>query len=341
MDVYQQYEGGYRPTVTIDLGRLVGNFRRLAARQPSAEAAAVVKCDAYGLGLLPCARALVERGGCQTFFVAHPEEGARLRDGLADLAPEAEIFVLNGPTLASLPVFRAARLTPVVNSLRQARLWTDHHAGEPCGLHADVGIHRLGVPADEIDAALALPGLNATLFMGHLSCAGTPDDPTNDQELERFRMLADRAGKARLSLVSSGGALIGDAFGFDLIRLGVGLYGVSPFGEEVKEVKPVATLTAEVLQAQTVPAGGRVGYSGLFEAKRPTRLATLALGYGDGFPRAAPADGGAGSVNVVVGGAACPVVGCVSMDLVTVDVTEAPGDVAPGDQAEVFGDRMR
>ncbi len=338
MNAYDEFAGGYRPTVSVDLGRLVGNFQRLAARQPDAEAAAVVKCDAYGLGLVPCARALARHGDCRTFFVAHPEEGARLREALRDSVPDAEIFILNGPTRASLPIFDEGRLTPVINSLAQATLWAETRPGAPCAVHADVGIHRLGVPAEELSDVLSLRDLKPTLFMAHLSCAGAPDDPTNEAELKRFRTLAADAGDVRLSLVSTGGALIGEAFGFDLLRLGVGLYGVSPFGAPVPEVKPVATLTAEVLQVQSVPVGGRVGYGGLFEAARPTRLATLAIGYGDGFPRAAPASGGEASVRVVIGGTPCPVVGCVSMDLVTVDITDAPASVAPGDAAEIFGD---
>ncbi|MBI1392058.1 MAG: alanine racemase [Alphaproteobacteria bacterium] len=331
---------GYRPIVEINLDRIVGNFERLASRQPAATPAAVVKCDAYGLGLVPCSRILAIRCACNMFFVAHPEEGLALRKALDRIAPTAEIFVLNGPSERSLPAFDAGKLTPILNSLAQTRLWTAERAGVPAALHADVGINRLGVPANELEEALGAPGLNLCLLMGHLSCAGTPDNSANAIELTRFRELAKAARAPRASLVSSGGVMISEEFGFDVVRLGVGLYGVSPFDAPIPEVRPAATLTAEILQVQSLRMDAKVGYGGLFRARRPTRLATIALGYGDGLPRHAPPSDDANRAYVDVGGVACPLVGRVSMDLATIDITDAPTEVAAGDRVEVFGDKM-
>ena len=317
--------------VDVDLSALITNFERLAAASVGATPAAVMKCDGYGLGAIAAARVLAKRKNCQVFFVAHAIEGVQLRAGLADLAPGAEIFVLNGP-IGDLQIYHDARLTPVLNSLDQAKQWVEAHPDMPAAVHFDTGFNRLGAPEREIDAILSLKRLRINMVMSHLAHAGTRAHPATGQQKRRFDALQAKCPDARRSLVSTGGALIGPDYGADLLRLGIGLYGVSPFGCPVDEIDPVATLSAPVIQIFDIAPGDAVGYDGLFVADRPTRIATLSIGYGDGFPRAA-GDG----ANVSIGGFTCPVVGRVSMDLTTIDITHAPGAISIGDRAEIFG----
>lgn len=329
---------GSRPVVEVDLDALCENFRRLAALAPDARTAGVVKCDAYGLGAGPISRALAREAGCRIFFVAHAEEGVRLRADLAEDAPDAEIFVFHGGSPATLELFGEARLTPILNSLDQARLWAARGRG-PAALHIDTGMRRLGAPAGEIAAIAEIDGLSISVLMSHLANGFDADHPANASQRDALAGAAARFPGAAVSLAASGGALLGPAYAFDMVRLGVGLYGVDPLerdddaGSDV--VAPVARLTAEVLQTQDVAPGERVGYGGTFEAKRPTRLATVALGYGDGFLRA-----GSNEAQAFVGGAPCPVAGRISMDLTTLDVTDAPTPVSPGDRAEFFGPNL-
>ncbi|MEM9899615.1 MAG: alanine racemase, partial [Pseudomonadota bacterium] len=282
--------------------------------------------------------ALAAKANCRTFFVAHPEEGAAVKSVARELHIDARVFVLNGPSTNSLEIFNEAGLLPVLNSLDQATLWAQAFPDAAAALHVDVGMNRFGVPTQDVDELLQIPSLAPTLLMAHLSHAGTPEDAINQAQLEKFGLLTQKLPGVPTSLSSTGGTLIGAGFGFDMLRLGVGLFGVSPFETSVPEVLPVATLKAEVLQVQTVPAGSPVGYNGTFCADRPSRIATLAVGYGDGLPRHAPTSSENGpSATVHIGGALCPVVGRVSMDLTTVDITEAPEHVVAGDQAEIFG----
>ena len=319
----------YNPTFEIDLAALCANYRRLARATPKATAAAVVKCDAYGLGADAVGRALFRREDCQTFFVAYSEEGAALRGALG---PEAEIFVFNGPRPENLKTYRDFALTPVLNSPEQAALWAAKMGGAPAALHIDTGMHRLGVAPATLGAIKAINGLNLTLVMSHLACASDSAHAMNERQRAAFAQLAAQFPTARRSLASSGGALIGEAFGFDMVRLGVGLYGVSPFDNAAAVFAPVATLTAPVIQLHSMKAGETVGYGASFTADRDRDLATVGLGYGDGYPRA-----GSNSGAAFLAGALCPILGRVSMDLIVLDVTAAPSRPKIGDRAEFFG----
>jgi alanine racemase len=320
------------PRFDIDLAALCDNYRRLKQSAPGAEAAAVVKCDAYGLGAERVAAVLRQKEGCRTFFVAYSEEGAALRRALG---AGPEIFVFNGPFPDSLPAYRDAALTPVLNTPEQAALWAEAAPGAPTALHVDTGMNRLGLSSDEAASLAAHSGLNATMVISHLACAAAPDHPMNDRQRAAFAEIAGRFPHARKSLSSSGGALIGAPFAFDLVRLGVGLYGVNPHDDRPSEMKPVARLTAAIIQLRRAAAGETVGYGATFTTRRPTVLATVALGYGDGLPRAASNRGSA-----ALGGVPCPIVGRVSMDLTVLDVSDAPAPPQIGDRAEFFGERI-
>ena len=321
-----------KPSIDIDLAALAANFRALADATPGATPAGVVKCDAYGLGLAPVARTLAIKEGCRSFFVAYAETGAALRTALADIAPDAQIFIFNGPGDDALAEFYASRLTPILNTLEQAALWASAFPGAPAALHVDTGMNRLGLPPADLDALAAIKGLNVEMVMSHFACASMPGAPMLADQQAAFEDIAARYPDARRSLASTGGALIDSSYGYDLTRLGIGLYGIGPFGAPHKDIRPVATLSAPVIQLRNVKAGDSAGYDRSHVFDDPARLATIALGYGDGFPRA-----GSNSACAFIGGAPCPVVGIISMDLIILDVTNAPDAVSIGDRAELFG----
>lgn len=318
-----------RPLLEIDLAALCENYRRLAAATPRAEAAGIVKCDAYGLGAEEVGRVLQQKAGCRSFFVASSEEGAALR---AALGSEAEIYVFYGPFAGALDAFRDHRLTPVINTLEQASLWASAFAGAPAAIHIDTGMNRLGLPLADLAGLHSVSGLKVSLAISHLACAAQPADPMNARQLKLFTEAAARFPEARRSLSSSGGALIGEEFGFDLVRLGVGVYGASPLDEGDPIVKSVARLSAPVIQLREIGRGETVGYGATFAAERPTTLATVAIGYGDGLLRS-----GSGKAGAVLGGAYCKIAGRISMDLIVLDVTDAPHAISIGDPAEFFG----
>ena len=320
------------PYVEIELSALARNFRAIADATPGAEPAAVVKCDAYGLGLSAVSRALALKEKCRTFFVAHAPTGADLRNALSDVAPNAEIYVFNGPAHDTIALFHDHALLPVINTLDQARLWNERGDGAPIALHVDTGMNRLGLPDDELDALTEFEHLNVSVIMSHFACASTPGAPMLEQQRTKFEQMARRFPEARRSLASTGGALMNPEYGYDLTRLGVGVYGVGPFDGPHPDIMPVARLAAPILQIRDVAAGESTGYDRTHVFTGRARIATVALGYGDGVPRAASNAGVA-----YVGGARTPVVGRVSMDLIVLDITQCPQPVAPGDVAEFYG----
>jgi alanine racemase len=325
-----------QPTVEIALDALCANYRLVRAAAPGAECAAVVKCDAYGLGAVEVARALAAREGCATFFVAYPEEGAALRRALGDA--RARIYVLNG-TGRDPALLREWELTPVLNNPEDAAIWAAAAPGAPAALHIDTGMNRLGCDPGLLAGLRDVDGLSVTLVMSHLACASDPAHPMNAMQRSRFEAAAAMFRQARRSLAASAGVLAFPAWAYDLVRPGVALYGANPFDHPRADgaeagLKPVARLTAPVLQMRDIDAGESVGYGADFRAPRAMRLATVALGYGDGFLRA-----GGGRGAAILGGARAPIVGRISMDLITLDASAA-GDIAPGARAEFFGPSM-
>jgi alanine racemase len=300
-----------RARLTIDLDAVAANWRALDARSGGGvETAAVVKADAYGLGADRVGPALAA-AGARSFFVALAEEGAALR---AALGPGPEISVFSGLMPGDAPLCAEAGLTPVLNSLGQIADFLRLLPGHPCALQLDSGMHRLGLPPADVPAAAELvPRLAPRLVISHLACADEPDDPANAAQLEAFTALAGRFPGLRRSLAATGGVLLGPRYHFDLARPGVGLYGGLPFAD----ARPVVTLALPVIQVRDVLPGGRVGYGGAWTAPRPSRIATVAAGYADGLLRAV-----GGGVRLYAGERPVPVVGRVSMDVITADVTE-------------------
>jgi alanine racemase len=311
--------------LTIDLDAIAANWRALGRLAAPAEAAAVVKADAYGLGLAPVGRALAAAGARQ-FFVALASEALALR---AALGPGPVIHCLNGLMPGDTAAFAQASIRPVLNAPEQVAWARD--SGLDCALQIDTGMNRLGLETAEL-AAAPLEGLRLTLVMSHLACADEPGHPMNAAQRAAFAaMTADPrlAGLPR-SLAATGGTLLGADYHFDLVRPGVGLYGGLPFAA----ARPVVTLDVAVVQVRDVAAGEAVGYAAAWVAPRPSRIATIASGYADGLIRAM-----GGRLAAWHGDVALPLVGRVSMDLITLDATDAPG-LKPGETVRLLGARQ-
>ncbi len=273
----------------------------------------MLKADAYGIGAAPVGRAL-RAAGVRTFFVALAEEGAALREALG---PGPAIHVLGGMMDGDAPLVTAHDLVPCLNSADQVRAFLAACPGRPAALQLDSGMNRLGLEAADLDAlADVLPALAPVLVMSHLACADAPGHPLNAAQRAAFGAAAARFPGARLSLAATGGVLLGPDFHLDLVRPGIGLYGGLPFAG----ARPAVTLELPVIQVRDVAPGEAVGYGAGWTATRPSRIATLSAGYADGLLRAL---GGAG-VTLWAGDTPVPMVGRVSMDLITADVTDLP-----------------
>lgn len=319
--------------LTIDLDALAANYRLLAERAAPARCAAVVKADGYGLGVEPVARTLAGAGG-STFFVAHLDEGVALRGVLDD----PEIFILNGLMPDMEAVFREHRLIPVLNDLGQIARWKSfcaQHGALPAGVHIDTGMSRLGLPPQELETLVAEPerldGMDLCLVMSHLACADTPGHPLNRRQQADFAAAIARLPKARASLSASSGIFLGADWHFDMVRPGVSLYGSAPVPGEANPMSPVVTLEGQILQIREVDAPRTVGYGATHRFTAPTRVATVAAGYADGYLRSISGGGTAYISEIAV-----PVVGRVSMDLITIDVSTVP-DARLGDPVELIG----
>jgi alanine racemase len=315
-------------TLTIDLGAIRANYRLLRGRLGGTACAAVVKADAYGLGAAVVAPALAAEG-CRQFFVAHLDEALALRP----LLPEAEVFVLNGLPAGAEVDCAAHRVTPVLNSLAQVDAWAAHSRrldrALPAALQVDSGMSRLGLSDAEIDALAEDPrrleGIGLRLVMSHLVCAERQDHLMNREQLRRFKAVRARLPKAPASLANSSGVFLGPDFHFDLARPGAALYGLAPVAGEANPMRPVVRLRGRIVQTRVIAAGTAVGYGASWQAAGPRRIATIAVGYADGYLRSL-----GNCATAFAGGTAVPLVGIVSMDTATFDVTDAPQAVEGG-----------
>ncbi|MEM7319679.1 MAG: alanine racemase [Pseudomonadota bacterium] len=293
--------------LTIDLVALADNWHTLD-RKTSTETAAVVKADGYGLGAANVARTLVN-AGARNLFVAVAEEGAAVR---RSVGPGPVISVFSGHMQGDVDLLRDHDLTPMLNSVDQMLRHVEQLPRHAFGIQLDTGMNRLGIEPAEWAALkdIALRQM-PTLIMSHLACADEPGHAMNAQQLHVFKELTGDID-VKKSLAATGGLLLGPEYHFDLCRPGVGLYG----GEPYDEAKAVVTLDLPVIQVRDVAAGETVGYGNTWTARAPARIATVSAGYADGLHRAL----GQG-LAVYVGQVACPIVGRVSMDLITVDVS--------------------
>ncbi|MCP3056405.1 alanine racemase [Aurantimonas marianensis] len=346
------------PVVEIDRAALIANWRMLDSRNSGAKTGAAVKANGYGLGAVEVATALFE-AGCRDFFVAWAEEGAALRGTLDRLQADASnasadprIFVLQGLEPATVPLYLARNLIPVLSTPDDIAVWqaglraTTRKA--PAAVQFETGMNRLGLTSKDarLAADLAASGeLELCLVMSHLASA---DEPTSQsaEQLERFRALAGLFPSVPRSLANSAGVFLGPDYAFDLTRPGIALYGGEAGPGSSEAIRAVARLTASVLQVRIAKAGEAVGYGAAARLDRDTRIATVGIGYADGYHRAAS---GAGvgmrqlrpGAEAILAGRRVPVLGRVSMDLTLLDVSGLPEDaVRPGARAEFFGPDM-
>jgi alanine racemase len=330
--------------LTIDLDAIAANYRLLADRLDGAQCAAVVKADAYGLGIDRIAPALAA-AGCRVFFVALIEEGIHLRQILNDTGdPElvqAEIHVLGGLMAGTEEAFDASRLVPVLNSLDEIHDWRAYsrQLGNPlpCDLHADTGMGRLGLPAGEFDKLVEEPsrldGLNILEVISHLACADEPDHPKNGRQLEAFLDVCLRLHQGQACLANSSAIFLGPEYHFDMVRPGVALYGLGPVPGQPNPMAQVVKLQGKIAQVRDVDTPQTVGYGATHQVEGPGRIATVAVGYADGYLRSLSNKG-----TGYIGNTPVPLVGRVSMDLITLDVTSIPAHLClPGTFVDLIG----
>jgi alanine racemase len=322
-------------TLTIDLDAIAANFHLLAKMAAPAACAAVVKSDAYGLGMAPVVDRL-HREGCGLFFVATLDEAIALRARFDTV----EIVVFNGLLPEEAADYRAHDIHPTLNDLGQIADWAGHCVERgplPAAIHVDTGMSRLGLSKAEANTLLAEPerlmGFKTRYLLSHLACADTPDHPLNREQRAAFGEIARHFPETIASLAASSGIFLGREWHFGLVRPGVALYGGAPIADSENPMLPVVRLQAKVLQLRDVDSPETVGYGATHRFSGRRRLATIAAGYADGYLR-----GLSGRATAYAGDIALPLVGRVSMDLITLDVTAAP-DLKTGGMVDLIGPR--
>jgi alanine racemase len=332
--------------LTIDLGALVENWQDMAQRSAPARAAAVVKADAYGLGIEDCGTALYE-AGARDFFVAVMQEGITLRF----FAPDARIYVLSGIWPGQEAAFYEHGLVPVLASEEQLAFWlsvTAEHGDHPCALQVDTGFNRLGLPPEDAiafaDDVSRPASFSPVLVLSHLHSGDTPSSDLNRRQLEAFRKVAAAFEGIELSLAASAGTFLGPDYHFDLTRPGIAVYGGEAVNDQPNPMRPVAKAEARIIQIRDARKGETVSYGGTYQLTRDSRLAIVSAGYADGYLRSVSGTGvplrhvvpeGA---HGFVAGRRVPVVGRVTMDLTIFDVTDIPPtEIRAGDYVELFG----
>ena len=317
------------PVAEISLPTIVSNYRALKSLAPSAECSAVVKANAYGHGAAQVSATLFE-AGCRTFFVAYPHEGETVRNAVG---PEPTIYVFNGVHSDALDQFAACRLSPVCNRMEEIETWLRSELAPPYALHFDTGINRLGLRLTDLQKTVeAVSARPPALVMSHLACADKPDAEENQAQLDRFQEVRKAFPGIRASFCSTGGIYLGANFHFDLMRPGIGLYGGGPAYPSGIRLKPALTLTAPILSVFDIQADDTVGYGATFKAKTDMTVATVSLGYADGYLRSA-SNFGFGILN----NTPCPILGRVSMDLITIDVSDLVDRPKQGERVEFIG----
>ncbi|MDQ2820564.1 MAG: alanine racemase [Pseudomonadota bacterium] len=316
--------------LTVDLAAIRANYRLLCDTAAPARCAAVLKADAYGLGAAVIGAALYAEG-CRDFFVAHLDEGMALRPHLPG---GAAIYVLHGPAPGSVEEFVRHALVPVLNSIDQMAVWSraGHVLGAalPAIVQVDSGMARMGLADDEVDAWVRAPGLASgvrlSMLMSHLGCADQPGHPANARQLARFGALQRRLPPCPASLANSSGIFLGPGYHFDLVRSGAALYGLAPLAGMANPLRQAVHLAARILQVRDIPAGEHVGYAAGYTASTARTIATVAIGYADGWMRSAGQ-----RCFALVDGVRVAQVGNVSMDSITLDCSGLlAGQIVPG-----------
>jgi alanine racemase len=324
--------------LTVDLGAIVANWRDLSARVAPARCGAVVKADGYGLGSVAVARALA-KAGCRDFFVARLSEGLAVRDAVPETA---RVTVLDGLMKGEAGLYRRRGLTPSLNDPGQIEDWAAlaRSTGEKlaAALHFDTGMSRLGLTPADGTKLLAdrgkLDGIALSYVMSHLVASEERDHPINAAQLSSFAEWRAAFPSVEASFANSSGIFLGPAYHFDVARPGCALYGINPLPDQANPLRGTAKLEARILQVREIDSPQTVGYGAGWKATRPTRVATIACGYADGWLRASSGRGQAW-----LDGRFLPFIGRVSMDLITLDATDMP-QATQGRMVELMGPNL-
>ncbi len=325
--------------LTINLGALKKNYGLLRDKAAPAECAASVKANAYGLGIERVGPALYA-AGCRRFFVALPGEGITLRE----LLPDAKIHILAGLLPDTEETYLEHRLDPVLNSLHDIRQWAafaKNRGPLHALLHLDTGMTRLGLLESEIRELAATPELldhlEIDFVMSHLSCGDVPSDPMNREQLERLQffrsILPQKLQDTPVSFANSAGIFLGPDYHFDMVRPGIALFGGNPQADAPNPMQEVVQLRGRILQVQDVDSEFPVGYGATFRTEGSSRIATVSVGYADGYFRVL-----GNKAECAIKSIKVPVVGRVSMDIITIDVSKIPEeDCMPGAFVDLIG----
>lgn len=330
-------------TLTIGLGAIEANWRALSRRALPSECSAVIKADGYGCGIEPVATTLTH-AGCNTFFVADLHEARRVRA----VAREATIYVLNGLMPGTASVYADIHARPVIGSLAELAEWDAFASAQEwrggAALHVDTGMNRLGISAGEAAAVasrIRAENHGITLLMSHLACSELPEHPLNNRQIKLFREVRILYRGIASSLANSSGIFLGQAAHCDMVRPGAALFGVNPTPGRSNPMRAAVELCGRIVQVRTVARGETVGYDAGWTAKRAMKLAVVAVGYADGYLRAAGTSDEKSGADAIIGGKRCPLAGRVSMDLLTVDVTDLPdGAARRGEMATLISDEI-
>lgn len=319
-----------RPVFAVSLSHLAHNYKTLR-RVSVGRAAAVVKTDAYGLGAVPVVRRLVQEG-CDAFFVAHAMEGAEIRS----VAPDADIYVLQGIGEDSAELFWKHHLTPVIAGPEMLALWNGLNIeGIKPIIQVETGLNRLGFRSSDIPTLLSAGVGRFSYVLSHLACADDQAHFMNMRQKQVFETVRQML-ELPATLSASDGVFLGNGYHYDMVRLGAAMYGLNTVkGVTISALKPVVSICAPVLQIAQVPQGDYVGYGATFKAEQPTKIAVVSVGYGDGLMRSLSNRG-----SVRINGQSAPIIGRISMDNLMCDITHIK-DVKLGDMAYILDDVYR
>ena len=319
-----------RPIWEINLDNILKNYKTLAKIAHDAIPAAVVKDDAYGLGALKVAAMLYEKANCRCFFVAHAVEGEKI----ADIVPEASIYVLQGVGADSLDLFQKIKnMIPVISSPEMLKFWKENKInGIKPAIQIETGLNRLGFRQDDLDKLSDEDKKIFGLVMSHLACGDEKDHFMNHHQIENFVKIKNKYfPNLPASLSASDGVFLGKDFHQNMVRLGAAMYGINTAPYRPNQMENVVTLKAPVLQIANLPKGDFVGYSATYRASSNRKIAIVSIGYGDGLPRSLS---NVGKVFFKTGNklSEARIIGRVSMDNVICDVTDVEnlqcGDMA-------------
>ena len=315
--------------LNVDLGAIIHNYTLIKSQSSTAECAAVVKANAYGLGMDVIAPTLYNKTGCNTFFVANLVEAVKLHA----ILPTAIIYVFNGLFEDQIETYVENNIRPILSDPGQIELWNGKK--EACAIHFDTGINRLGLSEQQAEEFLnGSPDLNLSLVMSHLVRSEEKGHPTNAAQLNRFKKITDELSNIPASLSNSGGVFLGPEYHFDLLRPGIMLYGGNPGLPQLPSgIKNAVEVKGKILQIRHLEIGETVGYNAIWKAERPSKIAVINVGYADGQLKVADL-----KTQVFVAGHHATIVGKTSMDMVAVDITGPEFDqITIKDEVELIG----